>query len=394
MKHIDSNQQMINYHVPISPVYVGLYHEFDSISSTPNNVGSTQRTSFQGASYQADASRSLGVSTKGTNVHTDYSSHPIQSQVDGGRSSCFSSLMTHVDYPSQSNGTMIATPSINAVCSTTPLSQEQVSMDYHDSHVSPSPVHTNISATASYIYTNDHSQFDSQSTSVQSESLHSYEHASIHEEKCNRECKKSCSESNPSTTNISSNNADNSLHASSSKHSTSTNRMYEFTQPMKIATENGLQLATRRPKEKLVQMFDELQKELNEKLIEMHDNIAQFMKMHEAEKHKANQLQKNIISGNGDATDNIFFPLTTINSDVSRPNQLEQDMNLSNDNTKSLSLNETLDANQSIVSTSSTSDCSQSEEVLATTLSLSVANQLKISYSPTPTLILLNQIIC
>ena len=46
-------------------------------------------------------------------------------------------------------------------------------------------------------------------------------------------------------------------------------------------------------------------------------------------------------------------------------------MNLSNDNTKSLSLNETLDANQLIVSTSSTSDCSQSEEVLATTLSLS-----------------------
>ena len=46
-------------------------------------------------------------------------------------------------------------------------------------------------------------------------------------------------------------------------------------------------------------------------------------------------------------------------------------MNLSNDNTKSLSLNETLDANQLIVSTSSTSDYSQSEEVLATTLSLS-----------------------
>ena len=118
--------------------------------------------------------------------------------------------------------------------------------------------------TSSYIYTNDHLQFDSQSTSVQSESLHSHEHASIHEEKCNLECKKSCSERNSSTTNISSNNADNSLHASSSKHSTSTNRMYEFTQPMKIATENGLQLATGRPKEKLIQMFDELQKELNE----------------------------------------------------------------------------------------------------------------------------------
>ena len=117
---------------------------------------------------------------------------------------------------------MIAIPSINAVCSTTPLSQEQVSMDYHDSHVSSSPVHANVSATASYIYTNDHSQFDGQSTSVQSESLHSHEHASIHEEKCNLECKKSCSESNSSTTNISSNNAENSLHASSSKHSTST----------------------------------------------------------------------------------------------------------------------------------------------------------------------------
>ena len=46
-------------------------------------------------------------------------------------------------------------------------------------------------------------------------------------------------------------------------------------------------------------------------------------------------------------------------------------MKLSNDDTKSLSLNEKLDANQSIVSTSSTSDCSQSEEVLAATLSLS-----------------------
>ena len=82
-------------------------------------------------------------------------------------------------------------------------------------------------------------------------------------------------------------------------------------------------------------------------------------------------MQKNIISGNDDATNNILFPLTAISSDVSKPNQLKQDMNLSNDNTKSLSLNETLDANQSIVSTSSTSDCSQSEEVLATTLFLS-----------------------
>ena len=46
-------------------------------------------------------------------------------------------------------------------------------------------------------------------------------------------------------------------------------------------------------------------------------------------------------------------------------------MKLSNDDTKSLSLNEKLDANQSIVSTSSTSDCNQSEEALAATLSLS-----------------------
>ena len=95
------------------------------------------------------------------------------------------------------------------------------------------------------------------------------------------------------------------------------------------------------------------------------------MKMYEAGKHKANQLQKKIISGNDDATDNILFPLTTIGPDVSKPNQLEQDMNLSNDDTRFISLNETLGANQSIVSTSSTSDCSQSEEVLATTLSLS-----------------------
>ena len=342
IKHIDSNKQMINYHVPISPVYLGPYHQSDSRSSNHNHVGSTPMASFQGVFYQADGSRSY-----------------------------FSSPMTYVDYPSQTDGTMITTPSADVVCGTTSSSQEQVSMDYHDSYVSSSPVHANVSATASYIYTNDHSQFDSQSTSVQSESLHSHEHASIHEEKCNRECKKSCSESNSSTTNISSNNADNSLHASSSKHSTSTNRMYEFTQPMKITTENGLQLATERPKEKLVQMFDELQKELNEKFKEMHDNIAQFMKMHEAEKHKANQLQENIISENDDKRDNISFSPTTTGSDVSEPNQLEQDINLSNDDTKSLSLNEKLDANQSTVSTSSTSDCSQSEEVLATTLSLS-----------------------
>ena len=93
------------------------------------------------------------------------------------------------------------------------------------------------------------------------------------------------------------------------------------------------------------------------------------MKMHEAEKHKANQLQKNIISENDDIRDNIPFSPTTIGPDVSKPYQ--QDTKLSNDDTKSLSLNEKLDANQSIVSTSSTSDCSQSEEVLAATLSLS-----------------------
>ena len=331
---------MINYHVLTSPVYLGLYHQFDSMSSNHNHVFSTPMASFQGVSYQAD----------------------------GSRSSYFPSAMTYVDYPSQTDGTMITTPSADVVCGTTSLSQEQVSMDYHNRYVSSSPVHANVSATPSYIYTNDHSQFDSQSTSVQSESLHSHEHASIHEEKCNLEYKNGHSDSNSNTTDISSNNADNSLHATSSQYSTLENRMYEFPQQMKT-TENGLQLATERPKEKLVQMFDELQKELNEKFKEMHDNIAQFMKMHGAEKHKANQLQENIISGNDDATDNILFPLTAISSDVSKPNQLKQDMNLSNDNTKSLSLNETLDANQLIVSTSSTSDSSQSEEVLATTLS-------------------------
>ena len=232
IKHIDSNPQMINYHVLTSPVYLGPYHQFDSMSSNHNHVCNTPMASFQGASYQAD----------------------------GSRSSYFSSPMTHVDYPSQTDGTMITTPSADVVCGTTSLSQEKVSMDYHDSYVSSSPVHANVSATASYIYTNDHLQFDSQSTSVQSGSL----------------------------------------------HSTSTNRMYEFTQPMKIAAENGLQLATGRPKEKLIQMFDELQKVLNEQFKEMHDNIAQFMKMHEAEKHKANQLQKNIISENNDNYYNWF----------------------------------------------------------------------------------------
>ena len=123
---------MINYPVLTSPVYLGSY-QFDSISSNHNHVGSIPMASFQGASYQAD----------------------------GSRSSYFSSPMTYVDFSSQTDGTMVTTPSADMVCSTTPLSQEQVSMDYHDSHVS-SPVHANVSATASYIYTNDHSQFDSQ----------------------------------------------------------------------------------------------------------------------------------------------------------------------------------------------------------------------------------------
>ena len=207
---------MINYHVLTSPVYLGPYHQSDSMSSNHNYVGSTPMASFQGVSYQAD----------------------------GSRSSYFSSPMTYVDYPSQTDGTMITTPSADMECSTTSLSQEQVSMDYHDSYVSSSPVHANVSATASYIYTNDHSQFDSQSTSVQSESLHSHEHASIHEEKCNLEYKKGRSDSNSNTTDISSNNADNSLHATSSQYSTLANGVCEFPQQMKITTENGLQLAT------------------------------------------------------------------------------------------------------------------------------------------------------
>ena len=279
IKDVVSNQQMINYHVLTSPVYLGPYHQFDSMSSNHNHVGSTPMASFQGVSYQAD----------------------------GSRSPYFPSPMTYVDYPSQTDGTMITTPSADVVCGTTSLSQEQVSMEYHDSYVSSSPVHANVSATASYIYTNDHSQFDSQSTSVQSESLHSHEYASIHEEKFNLEYKKGHSDSNSNTTDISSNDTDNSLHATSSQYITLANRMYEFPQQMKITTGNGLQLATERPKEKLVQMFDELQKEVNEKFKEMHGNIAQPMKMHEAEKHKANQLQKNIISGNDDATDKYSF---------------------------------------------------------------------------------------
>ena len=36
-----SNQQMINYHVLTSPVYLGPYHQFDSMSSNHNHVRST-----------------------------------------------------------------------------------------------------------------------------------------------------------------------------------------------------------------------------------------------------------------------------------------------------------------------------------------------------------------
>ena len=108
-------------------------------------------------------------------VHQWPHSQGASYQADGSRSSYFSSPMTYVDYPSQTDGTMITTPSFDVVCGITSLSQEQVSMDYRDSYVSSSPVHANVSATASYIYTNDRSQFDSKSTSVQSESLHSHE---------------------------------------------------------------------------------------------------------------------------------------------------------------------------------------------------------------------------
>ena len=54
--------------------------------------------------------------------------------------------MTHVNHPSQTDGTMITTSSTNAVCCTTPLSQEQILMDYFDRHISSSPVHANVSA--------------------------------------------------------------------------------------------------------------------------------------------------------------------------------------------------------------------------------------------------------
>ena len=100
IKHIDRNQQMINYHVPINPVYVGPYHQFnDSMPLAPEDVGNTPMASLQGVSYQADVSGSLGLPTQGIDVHTDYSSHTVQSQAQGSRSSCFSSPMTHVIYP-------------------------------------------------------------------------------------------------------------------------------------------------------------------------------------------------------------------------------------------------------------------------------------------------------
>ena len=112
IKQIDSNQQMINYHVPINPIYVGPYHQFnDSMSSAPEDVGG-----LTWVSNQADVSASLGLPTQGIDVHTDYSSHAVQSQAQGSRSSCFSSPMTHVNYPSETDGTMITTSSTNAVC--------------------------------------------------------------------------------------------------------------------------------------------------------------------------------------------------------------------------------------------------------------------------------------
>ena len=91
IKDVVSNQQMISYHVLTSPVYLGPYHQSDSMSSNHNQVGSTPMASFQGVSYQAD----------------------------GSRSSYFSSPMTYVDYPSQIDGTMITTPSADRVCGTT-----------------------------------------------------------------------------------------------------------------------------------------------------------------------------------------------------------------------------------------------------------------------------------
>ena len=55
------------------------------------------------------------------------------------------------------------------------MSDTQVSMDYLDIHVSSSTVHANVSTTtASHIYMNDHLQFDSQSTYLQYENLHSH----------------------------------------------------------------------------------------------------------------------------------------------------------------------------------------------------------------------------
>ena len=82
-------------------VYLGPYHQFnDSMSSALEDVGNTPMASFQGVSYQADVSGSLGLPTQGIDVHTDYSSHAAQSQAQGSRSSCFFSP-THVNYPSR-----------------------------------------------------------------------------------------------------------------------------------------------------------------------------------------------------------------------------------------------------------------------------------------------------
>ena len=82
---------MIKYHVPINPVHAGPYHKFnDSMSSAPEDVGNIPMASFQGVSYQADVSGSLGLPTQGIDVHTDYSSHAVQSQLH-----TFTPMITH-----------------------------------------------------------------------------------------------------------------------------------------------------------------------------------------------------------------------------------------------------------------------------------------------------------
>ena len=166
---------MINYHVPKSPVCVGPYHQFDSLSLT-----STQWTSFQGVSYQANAGGSLGLPTQGTNVHTDYSSRPIQSQADGSWSSCFFNLMTHLR--------LMAPwwPLLQPMCFVAVAlwvknwSHWIIMKAMYQHHqfmlmFLQQQFHT---FTPIIIYS-----FDNQSTSLQSESLHSQEHASMQEEK-------------------------------------------------------------------------------------------------------------------------------------------------------------------------------------------------------------------